>query len=196
MRGKYTTLFHKMTYLVQLWENPLIGLAFLDSDGTYADANLTYCRILNVTRPALIGHKWQEFTSEDDHAECEYLIEGVKTGKLHDYQLRKKYKIKDDHYVDVIVGIKAIVDDDGNFVCLYKTCIPIELLIDKSDLIVQYRPGPLQTPESKLDTRLNIVYRLIGVIIGGGTILAAIVTGLYWLFRGVEVILTHLGGKS
>lgn len=199
MQGKYAHLFQQIDYLAQLWENPVVGLAIIDEHGVFSDANNAYCRILGRQRHEVVGQAWVSFTVDEDLAECQYLISGIQEGKLKDYQLRKRYKIRGSHSIEVVIGVKSVVDDTGKFVCIYKTCVPVEILIDKADLIMQYRPNPLVSTNNKsvdaFDRRINNVYRLVGITLGVGSLAAGAITALYWIFRLVEVFLTHLGGK-
>lgn len=89
-----------------------IGMALVRPDGHWLRVNNALCNILGYTEQELLKTNFQALTYPEDLAEDESLVQRMLQGKIHSYQLEKRYIHKDKHIVSALLSVSLIYDHD------------------------------------------------------------------------------------
>ncbi len=189
--GKLDYIFGDDHYVRQVWDSPIVGLALVGGDGIVYELNNSFCDLLKRGRHEIIGRHLDDYTVIADHIADHYLMEGIKSGQLPNYEKRKKFRVDDDRTIDVLIGVRAILDHQGEFVCYCYNCIPLDLIRTRENVVVQYIPPASEGLGAQiitLQTRLDLFYKSVGIIIGVTSIGAGLCVGAYYLVKFVDFV--------
>lgn len=201
MTREYKRIFSQIEYLMQIWENSVVGNALIDPDHNFIACNETYAKIFEQSREEVLGKSWVDLTDETDKKRDLYLAEGTKNGSIPGYILRKKYVPHPNQVIEVLIIVKPIFrvasseEESTEFLCFHTLCIPLSVMLQQSDFLLpqdpqfHYRPGNLpdtpiilqSKPQERIDLTLSRTYRIIAIVLGAGTLMTGLATILYWL---------------
>lgn len=98
----------------KIWNDAVIGFAFVDRTGKFLRANPQYCRIVGYTETELKKRTFSEITVPDDVEDDEAESLRVASGKQDRYDMQKTYVRKDRRTVTVRLTVTAVRDPDTN----------------------------------------------------------------------------------
>ena len=94
-----TRLLHANRILEQqfrnLFEQPLIGMAFEDINGKLLQVNTELCTMLGYTKSEMLTMSCDEFANPEDSADDWVLFQELRSGLRDDYHIEKAYLRKD-----------------------------------------------------------------------------------------------------
>lgn len=89
-----------------------IGMTIVSLEGKFIKVNQALCNIVGYSNDELIMRTFQEITHPDDlMADLEF-VELLLAGKIHSYQMEKRYIRKDKSYVWVQLSVSLFRDED------------------------------------------------------------------------------------
>jgi len=140
----------------KLFNNPGIGIAFIDLNSIYVDVNESFCKLLGYSKNDLLGLSPHDITYKRDEATVNYISKELLSGNRDYIEVQKRYKKKDGFYIWVSVLTTLIKGDSG------KPTYFLALIQDISDK--KYYAGKLKQEETKYRTLFNrslnpIVYK-------------------------------------
>lgn len=90
------------------WQNPLIGKAIVEADGTFRSVNRTFCKIVGVSMAELVGKTFQDITTVDlrqlDIDNARLTMDGSQV----EYVLPKTYEFADGRKVKVLLRVGRV----------------------------------------------------------------------------------------
>ncbi len=95
------------------FENAAIGMAILDLEGKWLEANQTLCKIIGYSSEELIELTFQDITHPDDLEADLDLVQDLLDGKKTFYHMEKRYFHKKGHIIHVILSASIIRDEEG-----------------------------------------------------------------------------------
>ena len=116
---------HLQNAVKTLWESSVVGLAIVDADGRWVDANPAMCRFLEYSLPELQSRNFQNLTHPEDVEVDERLANSVIAGRVAGYDLVKRYITKSGRVVWANLRVSAIVDGRGSFVAFLSQVSPL-----------------------------------------------------------------------
>lgn len=72
----------KLYEIKSVFENPILGICFLDDQGTFVSVNSTYTQMIGLDEKAILGKKWQSFVHPDDEKKVNSVL-----GKLSEKRM-------------------------------------------------------------------------------------------------------------
>lgn len=102
-----------------------IGMALVDLDGRFLDANQSLCRFLGLPRAQLVSRTWQELTHPDDTAADERLAGELLAGERDSYDLDKRYLRPDGEIVWGRLHVSLARDVNGHPLHLVKQVLDV-----------------------------------------------------------------------
>jgi len=98
-----------------VWDNLAIGIARIDEDGTFLNANPSFCAITEYTEYELQQRTFQSITLEEDRVADEIMAGRVARGEALAYEMVKHYITKSRRVVRITLTVTAVerFDADG-----------------------------------------------------------------------------------
>jgi PAS domain S-box-containing protein len=98
-----------------IWDNLAIGIARIDEDGTFLNANPSFCAITEYTEYELQQRTFQSITLEEDRIADEIMAGRVARGEAKSYEMVKHYITKSRRVVRITLTVAAVerIDADG-----------------------------------------------------------------------------------
>ena len=117
MRLQESEEFFRLTF-----NQAAVGIVLLGGDGRVLRTNSKMSHILGYTEVELLARFYQQFMCEEDLAEEQALIGGLKAGEITEYQREKRLVRRDGDRVWVSVTVSSMRDANGNqrFICVVK----------------------------------------------------------------------------
>ncbi len=84
-----------------------------DPRGRFLRVNSALARMLGHPPDFLVGHDFTEFTHPDDTDPCIQVVNDCRAGRLDGFELEKRYRHADGHYLEVIVTSILLRDQSG-----------------------------------------------------------------------------------
>lgn len=91
-----------------------VGIAVLDPEGRYLEANARYCEIIGRSLEELLGHLPSDFTHPDDQGREAEGMRAAAAGSLPVYHSEKRYVLKDGSLTWVRVSGTVVRNADGS----------------------------------------------------------------------------------
>jgi len=180
----------------QIWNNNLVGFALLSPSGHYADINDTFCKMLHREKGEIIGQHYTKYLTKSDVDVTKYLIDGVAAGVLPSYEMQKQHLLPDGTTANLLVGTKALFDEDQMFRYYFMIAIRTE------NIRSNHAPGigvpiiPMVTTENeadKLDKRISFIQKLAMTLVAIATLTIMLGGVVWWLVHAFDFI-TQRGG--
>lgn len=181
-----------------LWDNSLIGLAFVDANGTFLSINSTYCEIVEYTQDEIVGRTSQEITHPTDLDHHLAMVKKLIAGELDFYIMLKKYITKTGKIIEVKIKVLAIRNNDS-FSHFFVQCLLVDhnkiLAMQIKETIDQLKQfivdrgtveKIIETKSQSKFTKFIKEYRLAGIIV------ASITSATVWLTSEARDIKTSL----
>lgn len=106
LKDKAPAIFEK------LWDHSLIGIAIVNAEGQFINANREFCSIVEYSEVELQGKTFMSITHPDDTASDVKLSRQVSSGARESYQMYKKYLTKTGGVASVRIKVVPIKDGD------------------------------------------------------------------------------------
>jgi nitrogen fixation negative regulator NifL len=107
------------------FEHAAIGMALGALDGRWLKANRAMCELVGYTADELSHMTFRDITHPDDVPAClEYLPE-LLAGKLHTYELEKRYIHKDGRIIWALTSVSLVRDTNGQ---------PLHVIVQSQDI--------------------------------------------------------------
>jgi len=97
-----------------VWDNLAIGIARIDEDGTFLNANPSFCAITEYTEYELQQRTFQSITLEEDRIADEVMAGRVARGEAKSYEMVKHYITKSRRVVRITLTVAAVEMLDVN----------------------------------------------------------------------------------
>jgi PAS domain S-box-containing protein len=101
-----------------IWENSIVGLALIDSDGRFLNANPLFCSLVEYSLAELQDRTYQSITHPDDVKADVVMTGRVSIGEEKSFSMKKRYLTKTGKVVWVLLQVNPIINHDGSIVCL------------------------------------------------------------------------------
>lgn len=102
-----------------------IGMALVSPDGRWLKVNSTLSNLLGYSEAEFLNVTFQDITHPDDlEADLELLHETI-DGRRENYQMEKRYRHKEGHFVDAILSVAVVRDLDGSVLYFVSQIIDI-----------------------------------------------------------------------
>jgi len=101
--------------LTKLWDNAIIGIACLDTNGKFISANPAFCRITEYTEVELIQRIFDDITHPDDIRADRLMSQRLKDGYIDHYDMKKRYITKTGRVIWVILRVVGIRESNDTF---------------------------------------------------------------------------------
>ena len=101
-----------------LFDKGGVGIAIIDRDGAYVEANDKYCKLLGREKLAVIGKVWQELRTGKISAEHRTVFDEFAIGQREDYYSAVSYNKPDGQISHFLVNAVAIRGLDGEMLYL------------------------------------------------------------------------------
>lgn len=126
----------------KIYESGMIGIAFLDPDGTIADANDTFAASLQRSRATLQGASWHDMTPREHHA-CDRaaFAAAIERGRCRPYE--KQFTRENGERITVMAGAACIESTD--------LLVAFVLDVTEQKRVETERAGLLEERESDLE---------------------------------------------
>lgn len=111
--------------LKSFWDECLVGVALLESDGTFVFANPAFCNIVEYTEPELRARTYQSITHPDDVDADTELATDTSNLQRDKYFMVKRYITKRGKVITVRLCVNPIVKD-GEFLLFLSQIILLE----------------------------------------------------------------------
>ncbi|GAA2889880.1 hypothetical protein Acy02nite_32540 [Actinoplanes cyaneus] len=97
----------------KVFDSSRIGMLIADPRGRFLRVNPELARMLGHPPDDLVGHDFTEFTHPDDTDPCVQVVNDCRAGRLDGFELEKRYRHADGHYLEVIVTSILLRDQGG-----------------------------------------------------------------------------------
>ncbi|MFI1993526.1 ATP-binding protein [Actinoplanes sp. NPDC020271] len=97
----------------KVFDSSRIGMLIADPRGRFLRVNPELARMLGHPPEDLVGRDFTEFTHPDDTAPCVQAVDDCRAGRLDGFELEKRYRHADGHYLEVIVTSILLRDPGG-----------------------------------------------------------------------------------
>ncbi len=91
-----------------------LGIVLTDPLGLIDDCNPLFCKMLGMSRTALLGSRLQNFIHPADRTQPIALYHQLRDGKLETLHLEKRYRQADGTYFHAEVGIALVRSEQGD----------------------------------------------------------------------------------
>lgn len=118
-------MVHHQIAAKTLWESSVVGLALVDANGRFIDANPALCRFLEYSVPELQTRSFQTITHPEDVEVDGRLADSVRKDDITGYDLVKRYITKSGRVVWANLRVSGIVDERGSFVAFLSQVSPL-----------------------------------------------------------------------
>lgn len=112
-----------------VWREAPIGIAYVDADGSFKNANPALCDFLEFAEPELKAKKWSQITHPEDVEVDVDLARDVRAGAIPGYNLVKRYLTKRGRVVWATIRVIGVWDEQKQFlgyVVFVAECDPLE----------------------------------------------------------------------
>ncbi len=107
------------------FEYAAIGMALGALDGRWIKANRAMCELVGYTAEELSRLTFRDITHPDDVQACLDYLPQLLAGKLHTYQLEKRYLHKGGHIIWVLASVSLVRDANGQ---------PLHVIVQSQDI--------------------------------------------------------------
>ncbi len=107
------TLQQREEWFRAVFEGSAMGIAVVDMEGRFIDANLAFQRIVGRSADELRRIPFHSLNHPDDHAHEALLFRRLVSGELSSYQLEKRYLLADGTELPVRQTTSVVRDGDG-----------------------------------------------------------------------------------
>ncbi|WP_347989748.1 diguanylate cyclase [Methylomonas sp. AM2-LC] len=99
-----------------IFENAAVGIAQVNSEGSFQLVNTTFCHITGYSHDELMYNikYFQAITHPDDLGQDIHLFKQLMNGTLKQYELEKRYLCKDGSIAWVNLSVAALLDEQGS----------------------------------------------------------------------------------
>lgn len=108
-----------------LWQHSVVGLALVDNEGRFTDANPALCGYLEYTIAELQSRTFQSVTHPDDVAADVHMARSVAEKRAEGYDMVKRYITKRGSIVWANLRVVPILDRDGGFLGFLSQVAPM-----------------------------------------------------------------------
>lgn len=119
----------------ELWEHSLIGLAFMDEDGSFKAANPAFCAITEYTEFELQHKKFQDITHPEDREPDIQMTNRIIHGEDQMYTMKKRYITKTGRIVWTVLRARAVRSNEGK----------LEFFVSQISELIELQPPKLPT---------------------------------------------------
>ena len=98
----------KNSLLSTLWNRSLVGVAILDREGRFHQANPAFCAVVEYSEPELQNKRWQDITHPDDLAPAVSVTNDIADGRRDGYVMKKRYLSKTGEVVWVVMSAERL----------------------------------------------------------------------------------------
>ncbi|GIF06923.1 sensor histidine kinase [Actinoplanes siamensis] len=91
-----------------------IGMLIADPQGRFSRVNPALGQMLGRAPDDLIGHEFTEFTHPDDIPSCLQVVNDCCAGRRNDFEMHKRYRHADGHYIEALVTSVLLREPDGH----------------------------------------------------------------------------------
>jgi PAS domain S-box-containing protein len=154
----------------EAFEYAAIGMALVALDGHWLKVNRSLCQITGYSEEELLNTNFQTITHPDDlDADLDYLRQ-IFLGKLHYYQMEKRYIHKQGHTVWILLSVSCVRDAEGH---------PLYFISQIQDISARkVAEEALKKSERRFRAIFNSMFQFIGLLEPDGTLLEANETAL------------------
>jgi PAS domain S-box-containing protein len=130
-----------------------IGMGMVDTNGRWIRANRALLHIVGYDEPELYARTFQEMTHPDDLTQDLELTRRLLAGELQSFQIEKRYRHKQGHFVWVDLSVSLVRDHDGT---------PLRYVAQVQDIVAR-KAAELQAERSRafLDGVIDAVPALL-----------------------------------
>ncbi len=107
------TLQQREAWFRAVFEGSAMGIAVVDMEGRFIDANAAFLRMLGRTESELRRTPFSALNHPDDHAHEALLFRRLVSGEISSYQLEKRYLCADGSELPVRLTTSVVRDGDG-----------------------------------------------------------------------------------
>ena len=142
-----------------------IGMALVDPDGKWLEANPALCQMLGYSQEELLQTTVQALTHPEDLDISAGLLRELLLGERDSYKLEKRYFHEQGQIVWVSLGVSAVYGDDGT----------VDYMVAQFQDITQTKQAEkaLRESETRLRTILDTVHEGVTMLVGDGQIVEA-----------------------
>lgn len=95
------------------WEDSLIGLAFVSTEGRFLEINPAFCELLGYSESELLSMSFQDITHPQDLNDDLHMTDKIKLGEIDNFMMTKRYITKFGNTVWIKIKVNGIYTDDG-----------------------------------------------------------------------------------
>lgn len=140
-----------------------IGMALVASSGRWLKVNPRLCAIVGYSETELLSLTFQDITHPDDLSADEALLQDTIDGNRDSYQMEKRYRHKQGHFVDAILSVSAIRESDGHILYFVSQIVDIT----ERKQVERLKSEFISTVSHELRSPLTSIYGSIKLILGG-----------------------------
>lgn len=100
-----------------IWQNSIVGLALVDSDGRFITANPVFCNLVEYNLAELQDRTYQSITHPDDVKADTIMTNRIIIGEEKTFSMKKRYITKTGKVEWVLLQVNPIHDHTGQFIC-------------------------------------------------------------------------------
>ncbi len=119
-----------------VWDNAVVGMAFVGYDGRFLKVNPAFCRTVGYTEAELLSRTWMDVTVEEDIEADRIAVAGVIDGSVKEHRMLKTYRYKGD--LDRIPADLTVyhVDIEGvKYACLFSQILPRKQAVQRVQIV-------------------------------------------------------------
>jgi PAS domain S-box-containing protein len=141
-------------------EHASIGMALVEPGGRWLKVNGAICEMLGFTDVELLRMDYQSLTHTDDLEADMGIVRQMLAGTIHTYQIEKRYRRKDGHFIWALLNASLVHNADGSprYFVLQSQDITARKEVDriKSEFIATVS-HELRTPLTSIQGSLGLV---------------------------------------
>lgn len=92
------------------FEHAPIGFALVSPDGRWLRVNEALCQLVGHDEDSLLATTFQHITHPDDLQADLQLVQDVLAGRMQSYQIEKRYRHREGHWVPVLLSVSLVRD--------------------------------------------------------------------------------------
>ncbi|KYG74783.1 PAS domain S-box-containing protein [Roseivirga ehrenbergii] len=146
----------------QIFNNPVIGIALVNSDGQIIKANKAFCGLLGYPTDGLVGMNFTEITHSEDIDKDWKLFVKLKNHEISQYKINKRYitKAGEELWAELSVFMGEKVDGHETVISFVKDISEAKLLQDE-----------LKDQQTKIQGIFDNTFQFIGLMKTDGTLI-------------------------
>jgi PAS domain S-box-containing protein len=145
------------------WDPSFAGVAIVDGDFSFRSVNPQFCDIVGVSPGELIGMKFQDITPQPIKNIDMKNARLVQEGKIDSYLLPKSYEFENGRKVKVVLLVKGVYSDMGEFQFFVSRIMLDGLIPDTVS----------STPHQKPTAILDFIKSYASIFVAIGTVIGA-----------------------